>query len=274
MHADLDFLCIAVYCTADDLLPEPSNNRRRQLTDAEVVTLAVAQVAMGAPSDRRFLWAARRQLGHLFKALPSQSAFHKRRVRLRETIEWLSGVFANSSPGSRDNMLLLDSAPVECGKSIDTSRRSQLADACGYGYCAAHSRRPVAHFASYGIRVERVMTDNASAYRSAVHALACRALRIRHLRTPALPATDQRQSRALHPHNARQLGLRGNLRKLRGAPARSPWLARLLQSAATTRQPQPPSAHRAATHAHKEQPGWVLHLAPAHREPVTPFLPT
>ena len=38
-------------------------------------------------------------------------------------------------------MLLLDSAPVECGKSIDTSRRSQLADACGYGYCAAHSRR-------------------------------------------------------------------------------------------------------------------------------------
>ena len=33
-------------------------------------------------------------------------------------------------------------------------------------------RRAVAHFASYGIRVERVMTDNASAYRSAVHALA------------------------------------------------------------------------------------------------------
>jgi transposase InsO family protein len=43
-------------------------------------------------------------------------------------------------------------------------------------------RRAVAHFASYGIRVERVMTDNGPAYRSAVHALACRALRIRHLR--------------------------------------------------------------------------------------------
>ena len=93
------------------------------------MTLAVAQVAMGVPSDRRFLRAARRQLGHLFKALPSQSAFHKRRVRLRETIEWLSGVFANSSPGSRDIMLLLDSAPVECGKSIDTSRAVQLAPA-------------------------------------------------------------------------------------------------------------------------------------------------
>ena len=38
-------------------------------------------------------------------------------------------MFANSSPGSRDNMLLLDSAPVECGKSIDTRRAVQLAPA-------------------------------------------------------------------------------------------------------------------------------------------------
>ena len=57
-------------------------------------------------------------------------------------------------------------------------------------------RRAVAHFASYGIRVERVMTDNASAYRSAVHALACRALRIRHLRTrPYRPRTNGKAER-------------------------------------------------------------------------------
>jgi len=36
------------------------------LSDAEIVTLCVAQVLMGIPSDRRFLRAARRQLGHLF----------------------------------------------------------------------------------------------------------------------------------------------------------------------------------------------------------------
>lgn len=141
MHADLDLLCISVYCTADDLLPGPSNNARRELTDAEIVTLAVAQTAMGIPSDRRFLRAARRQLGHLFPTLPSQSGFHKRRVRLREAIEWLTGVFASQSPGSRDNVLLLDSTPLECGRSIETTRTSQLAEACGYGYCAAHSRR-------------------------------------------------------------------------------------------------------------------------------------
>jgi hypothetical protein len=140
MHADLDLLCISVYCTADDLLPERRRNARRRLSDAEVVTLCVAQVLMGIPSDRRFLRAARRQLGHLFPRLPSQDALHKRRARLAETIEWLIGVFAAESPGSRDDVLLLDSTPVECGRSLETTRRSQLADVCGYSYSKSHSR--------------------------------------------------------------------------------------------------------------------------------------
>src|SRR5215207_2525875 len=120
MHADLDLLCITVYCTADDLLPEPSRNARRKLTDAEIVTLCVAQVLMGIPSDRRFLRAARRQLGHLFPFLPTQDALHKRRQRLLAAIEWLSGVFAAQSPGADDQLLLLDSTPVECGRSVET----------------------------------------------------------------------------------------------------------------------------------------------------------
>lgn len=83
MHADLDTLCTVVYCTADDLLPEKRRNARRRTTDAEIVTLSVAQVLMGIPLDRRFLRAARRQLGHLFPQLPSQDGYHKRRARLR-----------------------------------------------------------------------------------------------------------------------------------------------------------------------------------------------
>jgi hypothetical protein len=140
MDADLDLLCISVYCTADDLLPERPRNARRRLTDAEMVTLCVAQVLMGIPSDRRFLRAARRQLGHLFPSLPSQDALHKRRARLAETVEWLIGVFAAQSPGASDDLLLLDSTPVECGRSLETARRSQLADVCGYGYSRSHSR--------------------------------------------------------------------------------------------------------------------------------------
>jgi len=76
MHADLDVLLTTVYCTANDLLPERRGNARRRLNDAEIVSLAVAQTIMGAPSDPRFLRAARRQLGHLFPVLPGQDAFH------------------------------------------------------------------------------------------------------------------------------------------------------------------------------------------------------
>src|SRR5205809_7554803 len=115
MDADLDLLCISVYCTADDLLSERRGNGRRKLSEAEIVTLCVAQVVMGIPSDRRFLRAARRQLGHLFPYLPSQDALHKRRSRLGETLEWLVGVLAGQSPGASDELLLLDSTPAQCG---------------------------------------------------------------------------------------------------------------------------------------------------------------
>jgi hypothetical protein len=140
MDADLDTLCVAVYCTADDLLPEPPGNARRMVTDAEVVTLCVAQAIMGIPSDRRFLKVARKRLGHLFPVLPAQSGYFKRRRRLADTIEWLMSVFASQSPGYHDDLLLIDSTPVECARSRETVKRSQLADAADYGYCASHSR--------------------------------------------------------------------------------------------------------------------------------------
>ena len=57
-------------------------------------------------------------------------------------------------------------------------------------------RRAVAFYRRHGIRVQRLMTDNGSAYRSGVHALACRALRIRHLRTrPYRPRTNGKAER-------------------------------------------------------------------------------
>jgi transposase InsO family protein len=57
-------------------------------------------------------------------------------------------------------------------------------------------RRAVAHFAAFGIRVERLMTDNGNAYRSAIHALACKALGIKHLRTrPYRPRTNGKAER-------------------------------------------------------------------------------
>ena len=109
-------------------------------SDAELVTLCVAQAIMGVPSDRRFLAIAARQLGHLFPRRPGQSGHHKRRRALAETIEWLIGVFAQQSPGHVDELLLIDSTPVECARSRETVKRSALADAADYGYCTSHSR--------------------------------------------------------------------------------------------------------------------------------------
>ena len=57
-------------------------------------------------------------------------------------------------------------------------------------------RRAVAHFAAFGVPVEAVLTDNGSAYRATIHALACRALGIKHLRTrPYRPRTNGKAER-------------------------------------------------------------------------------
>lgn len=140
MDADLDLLLTTVYCTADDLLPQRPDNARRRVTDAEVVPLCVAQAIMGIPSDRRFLAVARKRLGHLFPQLPGQPGYFKRRRKLADTLEWLMGVFASQSPGFYDDLLLIDSTPIECARSRETVKRSALGDAADYGWCASHSR--------------------------------------------------------------------------------------------------------------------------------------
>jgi transposase InsO family protein len=60
----------------------------------------------------------------------------------------------------------------------------------------AFLRRAVEFYRRHGIGVERLITDNGSAYRSSVHALACHALGIRHLRTrPYRPQTNGKAER-------------------------------------------------------------------------------
>jgi transposase InsO family protein len=62
----------------------------------------------------------------------------------------------------------------------------------------AFLRRAREFFAAYGVQVERILTDNGSAYVSAVHALACRQLGIRHLRTrPRRPQTNGKAERLI-----------------------------------------------------------------------------
>src|SRR3954463_14844408 len=61
---------------------------------------------------------------------------------------------------------------------------------------AGFLRRAVAFYAAHGIRVERVMSDNGACYRSVAHAVVCRALGLKHLRTrPYRPRTNGKAER-------------------------------------------------------------------------------
>jgi len=60
----------------------------------------------------------------------------------------------------------------------------------------AFLHRAIAFYRRHGITVERLLTDNGNPYRSTVHAIACRALGVRHLRTrPYRPQTNGKAER-------------------------------------------------------------------------------
>jgi transposase InsO family protein len=83
--------------------------------------------------------------------------------------------------------------------AVDDATRLAYAEVLGDEKAAtavAFLRRAVAFFERHGMTVERVLTDNGSPYISVVHAIACRALGIRHLRTrPRRPQTNGKAER-------------------------------------------------------------------------------
>jgi Transposase DDE domain len=152
---DLDALLTALYVLADDLLPARCGpGRKPRINDAEIISLAVAQVFLDCPSERRFLRFARSRLGHLFPYIPKQAGYNKRVRALAPRICQLVNVLARSSPSFCDRLRLLDSTPVPCAQSRETVKRSQLAGHAAYGYCAAHSR----HF--WGFRLYLVCSPD------------------------------------------------------------------------------------------------------------------
>jgi Transposase DDE domain len=141
VHANLDALVIALYVRIDDLLPRWSGRGRPpRITDAEIICLAVAQMFLAVPNDRKFLAVAHWRLRHLFPYLPKQSGYNKRIRALAPTIARVISHLAACSSSFYDGLRLLDSTPVPCGQSRETTRRSELAGSAAYGWCASHSR--------------------------------------------------------------------------------------------------------------------------------------
>jgi hypothetical protein len=148
VDADLDTLATALYVRIDDTLadcPELRPWRPRvgispKLSDAELLTLAVLQVLLGFEHETRWLRHARMHLRHLFPYLPRQAGYNKRLRRSAVQLAALIRVLATDTDVWADDTWLIDSTPVECGRSRPTARRSNLAGWAGYGYCASHSR--------------------------------------------------------------------------------------------------------------------------------------
>ena len=134
MIADLDTLLIALYVELTDRivpslgLARSGPGQRPEVTDAELACLAVAQVLLRYDDERRWLRAARKQVGHLFPRLLGQSEYNQRLKNaaplMKATLRWL----ADHTPATAEMLRLMDATPVPCGQSVITSRRSDLLD--------------------------------------------------------------------------------------------------------------------------------------------------
>jgi Transposase DDE domain len=160
VDADLDTLATALYVKTDDLLiahpdwvPErPAVGIQPRLSDAEMVTLSVMQSLLGYTSEARWLRYARKHLRHLFPYLPKQPGYNKRLRASSQMIVRVIRALAMDTSMWTDDVWVVDSTPVECGRSRETARRSELAGWAEYGYCASHSR----YF--WGLRLHLVCT--------------------------------------------------------------------------------------------------------------------
>jgi hypothetical protein len=148
VKTELDSLATALYVKTDDLLKDsphlapwrPAVGIAPKLTDAELVTLAMMQAMLGFTSEARWLRHARSHLRNLFPYLPQQPGYNKRLRKAADLLRRVTRLLATDTSVWSDDVWIVDSTPVECGRSRETVKRSDLAGWAEYGYCASHSR--------------------------------------------------------------------------------------------------------------------------------------
>ncbi len=148
MNPRLDTLVTALYVRIDDLSAEnpgwapqrPAVGIKPRLSDAELVTLAVVSALLGFDSESRFARYAKAHLRPWFPYLPNRDGCNKRLRRAGDMIARVVERLARECPDWGDDVWLADSTPVQCGRSRQTQRRSDLAGRAQYGWRASHSR--------------------------------------------------------------------------------------------------------------------------------------
>ncbi len=137
MDASLETLVIAAYvfaCSLSIPRPGPVGN----VTDQELIALAVAQAVTGLVSDRQFLGTIGRLLPGCFPDLPDQSQFNR---RLRRLTPWITTVqLGVAELVASGNVRLVDGTLLGCANYAGCASRSEFAGHAAYGYCAAKSQ--------------------------------------------------------------------------------------------------------------------------------------
>lgn len=144
MTDDLNTLLTALYVLIDDhvVTARSGRGRRPVFSDSELLTVAVAQVLLRFPGERRWIrhvhsnpqWRA------MFPGLPRQSGYNKRLRAAAPLLCKAITTLAMCCPSWFDDLWITDATAVPCGKSRATVKRSDLAGHAGSGYCASHSR--------------------------------------------------------------------------------------------------------------------------------------
>ncbi|MER5466934.1 IS982 family transposase [Streptomyces sp. NPDC002668] len=137
----LDTLITGLYVKVDDEIGGGRClGRPPQLSDSELVCLAVAQALLGFASEARWLRFAHANLGSMFPYLPKRPGYNKRLRAALLLVKKAIRLLAVDSDFWFDNHWIIDSTLVPCGMSRPTVKRSDMAGWAGYEYCASHSR--------------------------------------------------------------------------------------------------------------------------------------
>jgi hypothetical protein len=160
VNKEIETLATALYVKIDDMLkdwpdlaPErPVDSFVPTLSDAELLTMAVMSALLGFTSERRWLRYVRENLAGMFSRPIGQSGYNKRVRKAFFLFIRVIRMLAIDTSLWSDDVWVVDSTPVECGRSRETARRSDAAGWAEYGYCASHSR----YF--WGLRLHLVCT--------------------------------------------------------------------------------------------------------------------
>lgn len=143
-------LATALYVRVDDLLKgsphlapwRPRLGLEPRLGDAELVILAVMQALLGFVSEARWLRRhARAHLRYLFPYLPQQPGWNKRLRRAAELVRLVLRELATDPALWRDDVWIVDSTPVECGRFRDQAPQFGVPGLSNTVNCGAASPR-------------------------------------------------------------------------------------------------------------------------------------